>query len=68
MISAPTKENVGAFFERPRANTVRPYEKVSHICVILSGASKMRSRSGYAQDNKWLILISAENFCFSLRF
>ena len=26
MISAPTKGNVGAFFERPRANTVRPYE------------------------------------------
>ena len=26
MVSAPTKGNVGAFFERPRANTVRPYE------------------------------------------
>ena len=28
MVSAPTKGNVGAFFERPRANTVRPYEGI----------------------------------------
>ena len=40
-VSAPTKGNVGAFFERPRANTVRPYEGMR----IATGFGRLQKRT-----------------------
>ena len=41
MISAPTFPFVGAFFERPRANTVRPYEGER----VATGGGGLRKRT-----------------------